>query len=245
MKRAGWLAAPGLWFLYAACSGGSPPPASTAPTPVAQQAPAPASAAPVVQVEPPDSGSADAAAAKAKPAPASGRSMVRLEGMTTPQTIASGGAIMILDNGAELRIPVDSLLEARNILMTVDRKGRPSAGKVGDVFDITVQVPGLQYRIGEEAASTPVKTQGGPFVIKLPLPAGTKSASLAIETVTIDPKKTGKAAQKSTWKVVSMTKIEEADTGNKAVFEMDELPDGHVHLTTAAPTPDAGGQPKQ
>jgi hypothetical protein len=232
MKRVGLLAVPGFCVLCAACSGGTPPPASTPPAPVASQAPPP-----VAQVEPADAGPADVEAPKAKPAPAGGRPMAVLEGVTQPTTIASGGAIMRLDTGAELRVPVDSLLEPRNILMIVDKKARASAGKIGDVFDITVQTPGLQYRIGEEATSAPIKTQGGPFVIKLPLPAGTKSASMAIETVTVDPKKTGKAALKSSWHVVSMTKIEEADQGNKAVFEMDELPDGHVHLTSAKPTP--------
>jgi hypothetical protein len=190
-----------------------------------------------VAVEPADAGAADAAAPKAKPEPAAGRPMAVLEGMNVPQTIATGGAIMRLDSGGELRIPVDALLEPRNILIIADKKARASAGKIGDVYDITVQVPGMQYKIGEESASAPIRTQGLPFVIKLPLPGGAKSASLAIETVTIDPKKTGKAAQKSTWNVVSMTKLEEADTGNRAVFELDELPDGHVHLTTAKPAP--------
>jgi hypothetical protein len=53
----------------------------------------------------------------------------------------------------------------------------------------------------------------------------------------METKKGGKSVPKSAWRVVSMTKLEEADKGNKAVFEVDELPDGHVHLTTAKATP--------
>jgi hypothetical protein len=231
MKRSRWLAAPGLWILMAACSGGTPPPAEAPPIPSAAPAPPPAP-----MVEAADAAPPDAAAEKPKPTPAAGRPMAVLEGMTEPQTIASSGAIMRLENGAELRVPVDALLDPRNVLIAVDKKMRGSAGKIGDVYDITVQIPGMQYKIGEEAASAPIKTQGSPFVIKLPLGKAT-SANLAIETVTMAKKKTGKETPKSTWSVVPMTKLEESDQGNKAVFEIEELPDGHVHLTSAKPTP--------
>ena len=80
--------------------------------------------------------------------------------------------------------------------------------------------------------SNPVASSGKPFVLKLPLPKGTDKANLAIESV----QPGAKGRSKSTWRVIPMTKLETSDDGNRAVFEIRELPDAHVYLTSQDPT---------
>jgi hypothetical protein len=80
--------------------------------------------------------------------------------------------------------------------------------------------------------SHPVASSSDPFIIKLPLPKGVDKANLAIESVEND----AKGRLKSSWRVIPMTKLETSDDGNRAVFEVRELPDAHVYLTNQDPS---------
>lgn len=226
-------ASPLVLFLIAAC-GGTTPPTTTTPEPkpsaTAKEEPKP---------EPIASASASAAASAAAPETppvkkgGSGRPQAIYNDVTEPQTVGLDGAVFRTPDGAELRIPGGALDGARNILFTVDKKGKGTTGALGKLFMIKIQMPDTQFRMGEETASAPVTSNGDPFTIKLPLPQGKDAAALAIETVAPDPKT---KKNKSTWQVVAQTKVETADTGNKAVYEVKVLPDGHVHLTSQTPT---------
>jgi hypothetical protein len=234
MRRATLAAAPIMFILYMACGGGTPPAAAPpSPPPEASEKPV---AAPEKTSEP-EAKDAGAPVASAEPTSkrpsATGRPMAIYNGVSQPTTVGSDGAVFRLDNGAELRIPSRALLDPRNILFVVDKKARASAGKIGEVYDVAIQMPDAAFRVGEETLSQPYTSHGDPFVIKLPLPQGTQSASIAIENIVLEPKTN---RQKSMWSVGAMTKMETADAGNKAVFELQNLPDGHVHLTTSAPT---------
>jgi hypothetical protein len=148
---------------------------------------------------------------------------------TGPVTVGFDGAV-VRSGRAELRIPPGALTSPRNIVFMVDRNSRGHTGKIGDVYSLEVQVPNEQYEVGDARRSNPEPTGGNPFQLKLPLPAGRDSANLAVESVAVNEKGRGK----STWIVIAMTKPESADTGNRAVFELANLPDAHVHLTTLA-----------
>jgi hypothetical protein len=218
-----------LVLVGAACGGGTPPaqtPDEAPPKPAAALPAAAESAAPA----------ASAAAPKAeapKKAEAPGKPLATYEHQTQPVTIGRDGAIIRADNGGELRIPSDSIIEPRNILLIVDRKGKSSAGRIGEVYNLPVVLPNAQYKVGEELPSEPYETANGtPFVLNLPLPAGAMSASLAIEKVSLDAKK----KMTSTWTIVAMKSVESGDKASRAVFEITALPGAHVHLTTAAPS---------
>jgi len=189
------------------------PPDSSAVAPEASATPA-ASAAPAVT---------------SKPAPAGTPAPV-FEESSAPVTVGVLGAVFRF-SGGELRMPAQSLSGPKNVLFIVDKKAKGSAGKLGQVFLIHLQTPEKEFVLGQDQPSAPESTLSGPFVIKLPLPAGTESANLAVETIAID-EKTKKP--KSTWAVVPMTKKETADTGNRAVFELNSCPDGRIHLTSSA-----------
>jgi hypothetical protein len=220
-------------LVLCACAGGSKPPTSpeTDPEPKAS---ATASASTPVPDDKTDT--ADAGKKPDKPktiSAASGAIMVTYNDVAQPQTVGSDGAVFHAGSGGELRIPVGALRETRNLLFTLDSKGKPTAGKLGAVFAVLVQMPDTQFKMGEVISSRPAQSSSDPFVIKLPLPAGANSANLAVETVAVNPKT---SQPKSTWSVIAMSKLETSDTGNRAVFELPILPDGHVHLTSSAPS---------
>jgi len=229
-------ASPVVFLVIAACGGG-PTPEAQVPAPKATQSAAPEPVKTATPTETPDA-AAPEAAAPAKPKPAAGAVVPIYSGVTEPQTVGSIGAVFRLDDGAELRIPSGWFNATRNIIFMVDKKSKGTTGKIGVVYEIHVQMPDTQFRMGEESPSQPVTTQSDPFVVKLPLPKGTESAGVAIETITADAKT---KRNKSAWAVVAQTKVETADSGNKAVFEINTLPDGRIHLTTqaasAAPAP--------
>jgi hypothetical protein len=166
-----------------------------------------------------------------KPPPA-GSPAPTFEDSASPVTVGVLGAIFRV-SGAELRIPAQSLASPRNVLFVVDKKSKGSAGKLGQVFQILLQTPEREFVLGQDQPSAAEPTSSSPFIVKLPLPNGTESANLAVETISVD-EKTKK--MKSAWAVVPMTKKETADTGNRAVFELNACPDGRVHLTSSAPT---------
>ncbi len=175
---------------------------------------------------------AEQPADEAKPKTASGRPLAIYEGQTGPMTVAFDGAAFRLE-GAEIRIPTGALRDARNIVFTVDKKVKGAPGKVGVVYLIDIQMPERQYVLGQDTQSRTETSRSTPFIIKLPLPAGVSSGNLAVESVTND-EKTNKP--RSSWSVYGMTKLESSDGGNRAVFEVPVLPDGHMHVTTSQPT---------
>ncbi len=238
MNKFLFAVAPVMFLVWAACSGNPPKPATTAAdktaTPTDTSTPAPSNTA---------AGEADAAApatsATAKPkSTGSGRPVAIYVDATQPTTVGLDGAVFRTSDGGELRIPNGWYRESRNILFMVDKGQKGTTGRIGKSYEIHVQRPEVEFRIGEETPSETIPTQSDPFVVKLPLPAGVNSGNLAIETVTADPKT---KRNKSTWAVVAQTKMETSDSGNRAVFEIQVLPDGRIHLTTnpasAAPAP--------
>lgn len=228
-------ACPMVLFLVVACGG--TPAAPTTPTPEPKPT---ASAKEEPKPEPVAAASASAAASAATPETppvkkpgGSGRPQAIYNDVTEPQTVGLDGAVFRTTDGGELRIPGGALEAPRNVLFMTDKKAKGTTGAVGKIYVIHVQLPDTQYRMGEESPSVTVPTGGDPFIVKLPLPQGKDSASLAVETIAPDPKT---KRNKSTWQVFPQTKTETADTGNKAVYELKVLPDGHVHLTTQAPS---------
>jgi hypothetical protein len=220
-------ASPVVFMLVAACGGGTPQPTEpSVPKTPATSAPEPASSAPAA--EPVEAGAPEAAAPK-KPGMASGQVVPIYQGATEAQTIGTIGAVFRTDDGAELRIPGGWFNAPRNVLFAGAKKGKSTTGKLGNVYEIHVQMPDTTFRMGEENPSQIITSQSDPFIIKLPLPKGTESASLAVETISQDPKT---KRNKSTWTFGSQTKLETADTGNRAVFELTTLPDGNLHLSS-------------
>lgn len=220
-------ASPVVVMLFAACGGGTPQPTEPS-TPKAPEtsSPEPVSSAPAA--EPVEAGAPEAEAPK-KPAMASGAVVPIYQGVTEAQTIGTIGAVFRTDDGAELRIPSGWFNAPRNVMFAVSKKGRSTTGKLGNVYEIHVQMPDTQFRMGEENPSQIITSQSDPFIVKLPLPKGTESASLAVETIAQDPKT---KRNKSTWTFGAQTKLETADTGNRAVFEVTTLPDGNLHLSS-------------
>jgi hypothetical protein len=216
-------ASPVVFVIVAACGGNTPPPTTT-PVPTAEPVPEPVATATEVA----EAGAPEAEAPK-KPSMASGAVVPIYQGVTESQTIGSIGAVFRTDDGAELRLPGGWFDKPRNVIFTVDKKAKGTTGKLGNVYIIQVQMPDTQYRMGEENPSQTIESQSDPFIVKLPLPKGTDKASLAIETITADPKT---KKNKSTWAFVAQNKTETADTGDKAVYEITTLPDGHVHLSS-------------
>lgn len=221
MKWSGLIwACPIIVTLAAACGGGTPPAEQPKPEPTVAPPPEPEPAA-----DP-----ADAAAPEAAPEePKQTRPLAIYPNPDGPVTVGLDGAVIRL-GGAELRLPGGSMASARNVWFKVDSRYKGGPGQIGDVYLIEVQLPDHKYQVGEARASRAHPTSGDPFILKLPLPAGKESANLSVETVEVDDKGRGK----STWVVIAQTKVETADTGNRVVFEMSQLPDAHVHLTTKA-----------
>lgn len=232
MKRSGLIwACPVLIFgLVVACGGTTPPPEEPKPEPTVAPPPPPPEPEPVA--EEPDAGEPE------EPPPAEEpkqprRPLAIYNDPSGPVTVGLDGAVIRVGS-AELRVPGGSLNVARNVWFKVESRYKGDKGKVGDVYLIEVRTPDRKYQMGEARASRAQPTSGDNFVLKLPLPKGSDSANLAIETIELDAKNKPKAS----WVVIAQTKLETADTGNRAVFEMGQLPDAHVHLTTAS----AGGE---
>lgn len=236
MKKLLGYVAPAIVTMVFACGGGTPKPAE--PEPVATAAPKPVETTPPpAKTEEPkpadtaDAGADDAEAAKPR---GGGAPLTVYSDQVQPTTVAWGGGVFRLSaTGAELRIPNGAIKEARNIIFWVNKKNKGYKGRLGEVYELRAQVPERQYMVGQESPSQPLPTAGEPFVLKLPLPAGKDSANLALERIEEDART---KRTKSTWTVVPMTKLETADPTNRAVFELNTIPDANVHLTTEAPT---------
>ena len=225
MKRNGLIwACPVLVLSLVACGGSTPPPEEPKPQPpVAAPAPEPEPTAEAKPETPPPE--------EDKPEPKDRRPLAVYNDPTEPVTVGFDGAVIRLEGGAELRIPSGSLGTPRNIFFTVNKKHKGGQGKLGDVYALQAQIPNQQVQVSDARASRPMPSSGDAFVVKLPIPGNSESANLAVESVELDDKGRGK----STWTVIARTKVETADAGNKAVFELTQLPDAHVHLTTRDP----------
>lgn len=209
-----------------ACGGSTPPPQE----PIVQ--PQPPVAEPAPEPEPTDKAEPDKAPEEeAKPERKERRPLATYNDPVEPVTVGFDGAVIRLDGGAEIRIPSGSLASPRNILFTVNKKHKGDQGRLGEVYALQAQVPNQQVQVSNVRASQPLSSNGDPFILKLPIPGQGESANLAVESVEVDDKGRGK----STWTIVARTKLETSDSGNKAVFEISQLPDAHVHLTTRNP----------
>lgn len=233
MKKLLGYFAPAIVMMVMACGGGTPQPAEPVPEPKpAETTPPPAKTAEPAPATDADAGAPDAEEAK-KPR-GGGAPLTTYMDQMQPTTIAWGGGVFrISATGAEFRIPNGAVSEQRNIIFWVNKKNKGYKGKLGEVYELRAQVPEREYMVGAESPSQPLPTAGDPFVLKLPLPAGKDSANLAVERIEEDART---KRNKSTWMVVPMTKLETADPANRAVFELNTIPDANVHLTTEPPT---------
>ncbi len=227
MKRSGftWVGPVWVFVFVAACGGTTPPVEEATPEPRATTPPRPEpDPKPIVDepVEEPD------VAEKPTEEPKQPRRPLAIyNNPDGPVTVGLDGAVIRV-GPAELHIPGGTLSSACNIWFKVDSRYRGDTGKLGSVYLVEVQVPNQKYNMNDARPSRPVPTNGDAFVLKLPLPSGKDSASLAIESVQIGAKN----KKTSTWTVVAQTKLETADSGNMSVFEISQLPDAHVHLST-------------
>ena len=216
-------ACPVLVLSSVACGGSSPPPEE--PTPTLSEVAPPPEPEPTAEKAP-----EPAQEEAAKPQQRDRRPLAIVSDPSGPITVGFDGAI-IRQGDAEIRIPNGALVSPRNIVFTVDKRHKGDRGKIGEVYTLQIEIPDTQVQIPTARVSRPIESNTEPFLLKLPIPAGAEVANLAVESTGVDEK--GRA--KSTWVVVRQTKLETSDSGNKAVFELIQLPDAHVHLTTATP----------
>jgi hypothetical protein len=217
-------AAVGLLFL--ACS--DPPPAKNPddeellPLKVSTAKPAPMDPPPADTPEAAPTATASAAAS-APPVPqGSGRPPVlKMDPTEISDTFGvSPGAKLELGSDPEkavMRIPEGAFETGVNVTFKLDPKGKTTGILIGKVYHLTAVIP---------PSGTPVRivTVGGPF--ELQLPAGNKKdANLAIGEI---------GGGRVTWKVIAPKKID--DVAGIAYFEITELYDHYLHVTTKAVT---------
>ena len=243
MKKLLGYAAPAIVTMAMACGAGTPKPTEPEAEPTATtkpvETPPPAKSADPVALAADAGAEGDAAVVDAAIKPRTGGVMATYVDQLQPTTTGYSGAVFrITASGAELRVPNGSLSDQRNIIFWINKKGHSTKGKVGEIYELRAQVPEKEYYGGQDNPSQPLPTAGDPFVVKLPLPAGQNTANLAVERVQEDAR-TKRA--KSVWVIVPMLRMETADPANRAVFELNTIPDGNIHLTTeaAAPAPTA------
>jgi hypothetical protein len=220
-----------------ACGGGTPNPAAPADTglPLATPAPAPAPAAPASAAPVETSAAAASAAPAASGAPSADAPSDK------PKRVSSGRPAVLKQDSAEvtdtfgssppakitigdtspsvLVIPEFALDRGYNITFKLDKKGKSTGVPVGKIFHVMGQV-------GGSPSYTTIVSAGPPF--ELQMPAGSKKdANLAIGAITQD-EKTGR--ESVTWKVIAPKRID--DAAGIAYFELTELPDAYLHVTT-------------
>ncbi len=219
-----------------ACGGGAPTPATPGEgdglplaTPSALPAPAPGpiasaapSAAPAAAPAPSAAASADPAADKPKRISSGRPAVLKQDSTEITDTFGSSppGKITIGDtNPSVLVIPEFALDRGHNITFKLDPKGKTHGLPVGKIFHVMAQV-------GGSPNYTTVASVGPAF--ELQMPAGNKKdANLAIGTITQDEKT---ARETVSWKVIAPKRIDDA-TG-MAYFELAQLPDAYLHVTT-------------
>ncbi|HEY3233322.1 MAG TPA: hypothetical protein VGJ84_01310 [Polyangiaceae bacterium] len=213
-----------------ACGGAQPPP--PAPTKETDKESPAASSAPAAEPEKPSAAGAEKEKSKEKEKPKVGRPIPSFNDASLPTTVGTDGALFHYADGVELRIPPGAFTGGLNVLLSVDSKSKGAGkGKIGEVYLIQLSEPDARQST-EAKPSNPRASAGDPFVLKLPLTGKTQSANLTIEATVMDPKKNKLTSH---WEVTAMTKFESGQPG-RAVFELMTLPDGHVHLTSQAPS---------
>lgn len=214
-------------LLFVAC--GDPPPPKNPdsdellPLKVSTAKPAAIEAPPAETAEPAAAPTATAAASAPPPAQeGSGRPPVlKMDPTEITDTFGvSPGAKLELGTAPEiavLRIPEGAFETGVNVTFKLDPKGKTTGILVGKVYRLTAVIP-------PSGEPHKVVTVGGPF--KLEFPAGSnKNANLAVGEI---------GGGKITWKVIAPTKID--DVGGIAYYEINELYDHYLHVTTKAVT---------
>lgn len=216
-------------LLVAACGGSSPPPkVENSGVPLTDSsATAAAPAKPATSdapAAPPPAASSAAPEKKPKP-PASSGAPIPLHASDTGETTtfaAAGGKIRI-GGAAELFVQPGSVDQATNFTFTKNTgkdqlKITPYKGQIGEVF-----------KLGAVRPDGPKEIAGVPaFVLRMPLPKGTKTANLVVALPA--------GGTKGAYTVLAPTKVDEGDTPYAYFDVMKLAPEAIVHLTSAAPT---------
>lgn len=214
--------------LLAACGGSTPPPKpenSGVPLTDSTASAAPAKPAASEAAPPPAASSAAPEKEKKPKPPVSGGAPIPLHAVDDEDTTtfaAAGGKIRI-GGTAELFVQPGSVEQATNFTFGKNAgknqiKITPYKGQIGEI-----------YKIGAVRPDGPKEIAGVPaFVVRMPLPKGTKTANLVIATPA--------GGTKGTYTVIAPTKVDEGDTPF-AYFDVMKLgAEGIVHLTSAPPT---------
>ncbi len=213
-----------LVALLVACGSQPPPKVENSGVPLTDST---ATATPVSSappVEPPPAASSAAPEKKPKP-PVSSSAPIPLhasdEGDTT--TFAAAGGKIRIGGAAELFVQPGSVDQATNFTFVKNTgksqlKLTPYKGQIGEV-----------YKLGAVRPDGPKEIAGVPaFVVRMPLPKGTKTANLVIALPA--------GGTKATYTVLAPTKVDAGDTPF-AYFDVMKLPaEAITHLTSAPPT---------
>lgn len=211
--------------------GGDPVPATPPPQPTeapsAAPAPAPSESPSATAAAAAPSASASAAPAAPPKSQGSGRpAVLKADATEVTDTFGSspGAKIEIGDKEiATLRIPEQTLGQATNITFKLDSKGKAGGAQVGKIYRLIAVFP------PDSKPMRVASNNGTPF--ELMLPAGNKKdANLAIGTIELDDK----GREKIKWQVIAPKRID--DVGGIAHFELLELTDSFLHVTTKPPT---------
>ncbi len=226
-----------LAALAAAC-GATPEPTSPEGIPLVAP-PAARPGAPGAPADAPAAASASPAASTAagKPPPSPGGApMAVVEGDVEITTAIGyrGGKLRLTSTGAELSLPSGSLSDGLAFSFAAapargPQPAPPHRGALGLLYRFAIRRVEGGEAIGSTVtgATTPITSEGPPFVLKLPLPPNAKAANLAVGT---------SDGKKVTYKVYPSSSVESGDPA-KAVFSMPALPgEGVLHLTSAEPT---------
>jgi hypothetical protein len=216
------------------CSG-EPIPAAEPPTPPdAKAAPAAApepSASAAAEAPAPSASASAAASAGAKAEPlkeqSSGRpSVLKSDPIQISDSFGSSPGAKVEIGAKEIatfKIPELTLGQVTNITFKLDTKGRTGGPLVGKIYRMIPMLP------PEAKPVTIPSNNGTPF--ELMLPAGNKKGvNLAIGTIEAD----GSGREKVSWQVIAPKRIDDA-TGI-AYFELQQLTDSYLHVTTKPPT---------
>lgn len=119
---------------------------------------------------------------------------------------------------AVLRIPENAFSTGVNVTFKIDTKAKGVGVQIGKIYHLSSIIP---------PSGTPEKvtSAGPPFVLQLPA-GNKKDANLAIGEIT---------PAKINWKVIAPVKID--DVAGIATYEITELGDLYIHVTTKAVTP--------
>lgn len=218
-----------LAALFIGCGGGEPAPAVPPPAPSAAPSPPPepSASASAAAEAPAPSASASASAAPAKPQ-SSGRPAVL---KSDPTSITDGfgsspGAKIEIGEGNEiatLRIQENTLGQLTNVTFKIDAKGKANGATGGKIYHLTPVIP------PDGKPVTVPSNNGTPFDLSLP-GGGKRGVNLAIGSIETDDS----GREKIKWQVIAPKRVDEGM--GVAYFELPELKDAYMHVTSKAPT---------